>query len=99
MNMKSSRFPQDICSSVPDNESSVIKTSQVSTPSTPSISFKYQRKQLSLEELKATCLLEIESIGTKCSEMSELLTPLKIFVSEIHPTHSDATEMKNLSYV
>ena len=31
--------------------------------------------------------------------MSEFLTPLKIFVSEIHPTHSDAAEMKNLSYL
>ena len=73
----------------------MIKTSQVSTPSTPVISFKYQGKQLSLEELKATCLLEIESIGTKYSEMSEFLTPLSFFLSEIHPTCGDATEMKS----
>lgn len=95
VNVKSSKLPHD----TPDNKSPVIKTSQVSTPSTPVISFKYQGKQWSLEELKATCLLQIESIVMKCSEMSEFLTPLKILVSEIHPTHSDAAEMKNLSYL
>lgn len=99
VNVNSSNFPQDTCSPIPDNKSPLINTSQVSTPSTPVISFKYQGKQFSLEELKATCLLEIESIGKKCSEMSEFLTPLKIFVSEIQPLHSDATEIKNLSYL
>ena len=99
VNVNSSKFPQDTCSSIPDNKSPLIKTSQVSTPSTPVIPFKYQGKQLSLEELKATCLLQIESIGTKCSELLEFLTPLKFFVSEIHPTHSDAAEMRNLSYL
>ena len=99
VNVNSSKFTQDTCPSLPDNKSPGNRTSQVSTPSTPLVSFKYQGKQLSLEELKATCLLEIESVGTKCSEMSQFLTPLKIFVSEIHPTHSDSAEMKNLRYL
>ena len=98
VSVNSSNFTQDTCSSIPDNNSPVINSSHVSSPSTPVISFKYQGKQLSLEELKATCLLEIESIGSKYSEMSEFLAPLKIYISEIHPTHGDATEMKNLSY-
>ena len=58
----------------------------------------HQKQQLTLLELKAECLQQLESINVQGGELAEFVMPLRVYLADSKTSQDDATERRNLCY-
>ena len=56
------------------------------------------KRQLTLDELKAECLQQVESIDVHCGELADFTMSLRVYLTDSKPSQDDATERSNLCY-